>query len=87
MFIRKKIRVNGWAYKGCESLMKYVTTMILSEHAHYETFCHEEPWESKHLLDATRRTQCILDFHNEKSDLHQLASKQKSSRWQKQCVA
>ena len=57
--------------------MKYVTTMILSEHAHYETFCHEEPWESKHLLDATRRTQCILDFHNDKSDLHQLASKTK----------
>ena len=57
--------------------MKYVTTTILSAQSHDDKFCHEDLWESKHVLDPMRCTHPILDAHYEKSELRKISSNKK----------
>ena len=75
-----KCTKEGAAFEGCTAPMKDLATIspnASSDWLHDETFCHEESWESDHVLDATQRTRHILDATYKKADLRQVVNDNK----------
>ena len=66
------IKGNVGAYKACTVYMKHPSYLRDAK-----IFINERLWESKHVINSTRRTRKILDAKYQKSDLRKIVSNSK----------